>query len=116
MSFAARPRRRCVGAHVTAVTWPCQFGVCEECVFRRSFRQVKKATTYPNIPLGLAHDVPHEAAVGRLRDDEVLWPAGHVLQVEAHAVRLRQRVQVDRVEPEHVVARELPQRRHSQFL
>ena len=39
---------------------------------------------------------------------EVLGPSGQVLQVEANAVGLCQRVQVDRVEPKQVVTGELP--------
>ena len=48
----------------------------------------------------------------RFGDQEILRPSGQVLKIEANPICLSQRVQVDGIEPEQVVAGELPNRCH----
>mmetsp|Transcript_24450 Transcript_24450/g.73594 ORF Transcript_24450/g.73594 Transcript_24450/m.73594 type:complete len:206 (-) Transcript_24450:42-659(-) len=64
------------------------------------------------LALGLAHDVAHELAVRVRLGLEELGPRAHVLKVERDLVRLRQRVQVDVVELEQVLAAERARGRH----
>jgi hypothetical protein len=53
------------------------------------------------------HDVTHQIAGRGFSHQKVFGPSGQVLQVEPDSVSLGQRIEVDRVEPEQVVAGEL---------
>jgi len=62
------------------------------------------------------HDVTHQIAGRGFSHQKVFGPSGQVLQVEPDSVGLGQRIEVDRVEPEQVVAGELSESRHFQIL
>ncbi len=61
------------------------------------------------------HDVTHQIAGRGFSHQKVFGPSGQVLQVEPNSVGLGQRVEVNRVEPEQVVAGELSESRHIQI-
>jgi len=64
------------------------------------------------LTFSFSHDVAHEVAGRSFGHYEVFRPSRQILQVKSDSVSFRQRVQVDRIKPEQVVAGELSQSCH----